>query len=287
MKRLIISIIFILSAVLLFAAFEYIPGNVKIKALTYNTTAGKMGIENAVINPASAAFTDLADISLSYENLFGFAHAFALTGAYKTEFGTMGAKYSEFFVLGDYADNDSIISTGTKMHTERTVALTYGIPLADMISFGTNINFLYLEQLDNGSNFYYTLDFGIIGTVYRRWNIGLSVRNISNSYITGTLTSYRYYFDRAVSAGLSFEPYDDFTALFDVSKSAGYPTSFGGGIDYGIMKDILILRFGIRTYPMEYAGGFEIKFNKFSLDYTYSATQYLNGMHLVQLNYNF
>lgn len=287
MKRITITLCMMLAAVMLFAAFEYLPGNVKVKAMRYNTTAIKMGIENAIINPASAAFTDKSDISLSYENLFGFTHAFALHGSYKTSYGTVGAKYTEFFVLGDYANADSLISSGTKLHTERTVAITYGVPLADVISFGTNINMMYLEQVDNGANLYYTVDLGLLSTIYRRWNIGLAVRNITNSYITGTLTSYRYYFDRSVSAGISFEPYDDFIASFDVSKSADYPTSFGGAVNYGIMEDVLTLRFGVRSYPMEYSGGFELAFGKISLDYTYAATQYLNNMHLVQLNYNF
>lgn len=287
MKRISITLCLLLISVMLFPAFEYLPGNVKIKALRYNTTAIKMGIENALINPASAAYTYKSDIALSYENLFGFTHAFSLAGSYKTQYGTVGGKYTELFVLGDYADADSVISTGSRLHTERTVSITYGVPLADMISFGTNINMLYLEQADNGANMYYTVDLGLLSTIYRRWNIGIAARNITNSYITGTLTSYRYYFDRAVSAGISFEPYDDFITSFDVSKSADYPTSFGGGVNYGIMKDVLTLRFGVRSYPMEYSGGLELMFGQFSLDYTYAATQYLNGMHLVQLNYHF
>ncbi len=287
MKKNIITIILMLSALLSFAAFEYIPGNVKVKSMRYCTSSLLMGIENAIINPASITATDIANISLSYENLYGFTHSFALYGSYMTQYGVMGAKFSEYFVLGDYANNDSIISTGTRMHTERVVNITYGIPLANVLSFGTNINLLYLEQIDNGSNIYYTIDMGLIGTIYKRWNLGIAVKNITNSYIAGTMTSNRYYIERTVSAGISFEPYSNFFTSFDVSKSAGWPTSFGGAVNYEIVEDVFIVRCGIRSFPIEYAGGFEIILNQFSIDYGYSANQYVNGIHLIQLNYNF
>ncbi len=287
MKKNIITITLILFALLSFAAFEYVPGNVKVKSMRYCTSSLLMGIENAMINPASITATNISDISLSYENLYGFTHSFALSGSYMTQYGVMGAKFSEYFVLGDYANSDSIISTGTRMHTERIVNITYGIPLANVLSFGTNINLLYLEQIDNGSNIYYTIDMGLIGTIYKRWNLGIAVKNITNSYIAGIMTSNRYYIERVVSAGISFEPYDNFITSFDVSKSAGWPTSFGGAVNYEIVEDVFIVRCGVRSFPIEYSGGFEIILNKFSIDYGYSANQYVNGIHLIQLNYNF
>ncbi|MDY6787106.1 MAG: hypothetical protein SVK54_03160 [candidate division WOR-3 bacterium] len=274
-------------AILVFPAFEYIPGAIKSKSMRFNCTSIVMGIDNAFLNPASITGVDKGDISISYENLFMFTHAFALTGGYRTDYGTVGLKYSEMFVLGDYADMDSVISTGTKLHTERTVQMTYGVKLADVMRVGTNVNALYLEQKNYGSNIYYTADIGIIGTVYNRWNLGIAVKNITNSYISGTLTNTRYYFDRTVSAGVSFEPYDNFITSFDVSKAAGRPTSIGGGLLYELVEDIFILRAGLRSYPMEYAGGFEVKKGQFSIDYGYTATRELSGMHLIQLNYKF
>lgn len=287
MKRFIAIFIILATAIALFPAYEFMPGNVKVKTMTFNTTSLIMGIDNVIVNPASITGTEYADVNASYENIMFLVNTFAAAGAYKTPYGTVGARYSELFVISDYADADSIITTGTRLYTERAGAITYGIPLADVLSFGTNVNILYMDQKDYGSNVFYTVDFGFIGTIYERWNIGLSVSNITSTYIESAIDEHRYYFDRKVSAGISFLPYKNLITSFDVSKTAGWPTSFGGAIQYELFENLFTVRAGVKSFPMQYGAGFEVTVNKFSIDYGYTSDQYQNGVHHIQLNYTF
>ena len=288
MKKFIISSFLFFAFILyIFPAFEFMPGNVKVKSMQYTTTALIMGMDNTIINPASLIGVDYIETNVSYENLYWFVHTFSASIGYNTGYGVIGGKYAELFVIGDNTDTDTVLATNARLHTERSFQLTYATKLADVLSFGSNVNFLYLSQLNSSSNFYYTFDFGLIGQVYERWNIGLSVRNASNSYIIGGIDQYKYYFDRTVSAGLSFEPYDNLTTSFDVSKSTGWPTSFGGGIEYEMYEGLFTIRAGARSYPIEYGAGFEIEFEKFSIDYGFTANQYISDRHHIQLNYSF
>ena len=288
MKNKLAIIILILAVSLaLFPAYEFMPGNVKVKTMTFNTTALILGIDNVIVNPASITGTDVAAVNASYENLLYLINTFAVAGAYKTSYGTIGAKYSELFVLGDYANTDSIISTGTRLYTERAGTVTYGIPLAEVLSFGTNVNILYLDQKDYGSNIYYTVDLGFIGTIYERWNIGIAVSNLTSTYIESSIDEHRYYFDRKVSAGISFLPYKNLITSFDVSKAAGWPTSFGGAIQYELFEDLFTIRAGVKSFPIQYGAGFEVQVRNFSIDYGYTADQFENAVHHIQLNYTF
>lgn len=286
-KKLAIIALILAVSLALFPAYEFMPGNVKVKTMTFNTTALILGIDNVIVNPASITGTDMAAVNASYENLLYLINTFAVAGAYKTPYGTIGAKYSELFVLGDYANTDSIISTGTRLYTERAGTVTYGIPLADVLSFGTNVNVLYLDQKDYGSNVYYTVDLGFIGTIYERWNIGIAVSNLTSTYIESSIDEHRYYFDRKVSAGISFLPYKNLITSFDVSKAAGWPTSFGGAIQYELFEDLFTIRAGVKSFPIQYGAGFEVQVRKFSIDYGYTADQFENGVHHIQLNYTF
>ncbi len=286
-KYIILFIIIFIFSINVFAAFEYTPGNVKIKSMQYSTTALIMGIDNTVVNPASVVGVNNIDLNVSYENLFLFVHSFAGAVGYKTEYGALAAQYTELFVIGDYTTEDSIIETDSKLHTERTFRLTYGIELSDIISFGTSANLLYISQKNQGSVFNYTFDFGLIGNIYERWQLGLAILNATDNYIIGGIDQYRYYIDRTVSAGIAFLPYDNLRTSFDVSKSADYPTSIGMGLEYDIMDDLFTIRAGARSYPVEYGAGFEVKMDKFSIDYGYSATQIIGEQHHLQLNYKF
>jgi len=287
MKRILISIIIFVLTLPVFAAFDYMPGNVLAKTLSGNTAAWVSGIDNITVNPASITGVKNLDFYISYENMYLFTHTFAAAVGYNSGFGGLGFKYSEFFVIGDYANTDSIISSNTRLHTERVGQLTYGLAFDEYFSIGANVNLLYLQQLDYGDNIYYTIDLGAVGTVYDRWTIGVSVANITASYVNGLMENYRYYMDRSISAGLSFQPYDGVTTLFNVSKSAGYPTSFGFGLIYELLKDRFMITASAKSYPMEYGAGFRVKVNRFSLDYGYTAATALTGNHHIQLNYAF
>lgn len=287
MKRIIIITAVLALTMPLFAAFDYMPGNVLTKTLCGNTSAWAGGMDNISVNPASITGVRNIDISVAYENLYFFAHTFAAAAAYRSSFGAIGIKYSEFITLGDYADADSIISSNTRLHNEKVAQLTYGLSLDEYISVGANVNVLYLWQLGFGDNIYYTVDLGASGRIYDRWVLGISVANITASYINGVMENYRYYMDRSISAGLSYEPYEGVTTMFNVSKSAGYPTSFGFGTVYELLKDRFMITAGVKSYPMQYGAGFRVKVSKFSVDYGYTAAAALSSNHHIQLNYSF
>ena len=149
------------------------------------------------------------------------------------------------------------------------------------------MNILYLDQKDYGSNIYYTVDLGFIGTIYERWNIGIAVSNLTSTYIESSIDEHRYYFDRKVSAGISFLPYKNLITSFDVSKAAGWPTSFGGAIQYELFEDLFTIRAGVKSFPIQYGAGFEVQVRNFSIDYGYTADQFENAVHHIQLNYTF
>jgi len=291
MKKTVIIIIIALSFSGVFAVFEYMPGNVQPRTMCLATTSLIMGIDNIVANPASITGVKRMEGYLSYENLYMFAHAASAGFGYSFPTSAVGVKYSEFFVLGDYASEDSILAENARLHTERTVQLSYGGALQDIISIGTNVNFLYLSQKnevqEDFNNMYYTVDAGIIGKIYERWFIGISVFNLTNTYINGYLDTYRYYVDRRVSAGLSFEPYKNLITSFDVSKTAEEPTSFGFGIVYEILKNTFEITAGARSYPVSYGAGFKATFNKLTLDYGYTGIAQMPPRHHVQISYFF
>ncbi|HAV91822.1 TPA: hypothetical protein DCW38_01395 [candidate division WOR-3 bacterium] len=291
MKKIIFILIAVCSFTMLFAVFEYMPGNVQPRTMCLATTSLIMGIDNIVANPASISGVKRIDGYLSYENLYLFAHAATAGFGYKFNSSAVGLKYSEFFVLGDYADEDSILAENTRLHTERTVQLTYGGMLQDVISVGTNVNFLYLSQKNETqqdfNNLYYTVDLGLIGKIYDRWSLGISVFNLTNTYINGYLDTYRYYVERKVSAGLSFEPYTNLVTSFDVSKVSEEPTSFGFGIVYEIVKNTFEITTGVRSFPVSYGAGFKAKFDKMSVDYGYTGIAQMPSRHHVQISYFF
>ena len=291
MKKIIFILIFVLSFSSVFAVFEYLPGNVQPRTMCLATTALIMGIDNIIANPASITGVNRIDGYLSYENLYLFTHAATAGFGYKFNSSAVGLKYSEFFVMGDYADEDSVLEENANLHTERTVQLTYGGNLQDLISVGTNVNFLYLSQKsedpESFNNLYYTVDVGLIGKIYERWLIGISVFNVTNTYINGYMDTYRYYIDRKVSAGLSFEPYKNLVTSFDVSKVAEEPTSFGFGIIYEILKNTFEITSGVRSYPVSYGAGFKAKFNKLAIDYGYTGVAQMPSRHHIQISYFF
>ncbi|MDD3803305.1 MAG: hypothetical protein PHW02_02830, partial [bacterium] len=269
----------------------YMPGNVQPRTMCLATTSLIMGLDNVVANPASITGVKRMDAFLSYENLYSFTHAASAGFGYRFSSSAVGLKYSEFFVLGDYANEDSIIAENANLHTERTVQLSYGGNLQDVISLGTTVNFLYLSQKNESqedfSNMYYTVDAGLIGKIYERWLIGISVFNLTNTYINGYLDTYRYYVERKVSAGLSFEPYTNLTTSFDISKVSEEPTSFGFGIIYGILKNTFEITTGVRSYPVSYGAGFKAKFDKLTVDYGYTGIAQMPSRHHIQLSYFF
>ncbi|PIP14233.1 MAG: hypothetical protein COX48_01965 [bacterium (Candidatus Stahlbacteria) CG23_combo_of_CG06-09_8_20_14_all_34_7] len=291
MKKIILFLSIICTFNITFAVFEYMPGNVQPRTMCLATTSLIMGIDNIVANPASISGVRHIDGYLSYENLYMFTHAASAGFGYKFSSNAVGLKYSEFFVIGDNANEDSILAENTRLHTERTVQLTYGGNLQDMISVGTNVNFLYLSQKnevqEDFNNMYYTVDFGLIGRIYKRWSLGISVFNLTNTYINGYMDTYRYYIERKVSAGLSFEPYKNLITSFDVSKVSEEPTSFGFGIVYELMKNTFEMTTGVRSYPVSYGGGFKAKFNKFEVDYGYTGIMQLPSRHHIQISYYF
>ncbi|MGE3063174.1 MAG: hypothetical protein AB7T10_06020 [bacterium] len=291
MKKLLLIFIFVFSFSALFAVFEYLPGNVQPRTMCLATTSLIMGLDNIVANPASITGVRGIDAYLSYENLYLFTHAATAGFGYKFPTSAVGLKYSEFFILGDYADEDSIISENTNLHTERTVQLSYGGNLQDIISVGTNVNFLYLSQKnesqENFNNMYYTVDAGLIGKIYERWLIGISVFNVTNTYINGYMDTYRYYIERKISAGLSFEPYKNLVTSFDISKVTDEPTSFGFGIIYELLKNTFEISTGVRSYPVSYGAGFKATFNKFTVDYGYTGVAQMPSRHHVQISYFF
>lgn len=289
-----IVLVFIISFLIFlnsFAVFEYIPGNVQSKSMAFATTGMLTGIENIIVNPASIVGLEKYQVSVSYENLYKFIHTASIAGGYYSNYGNIGLKYSELFVLGDYSNIDSLISRNTRLQTERVVQLTYGLGLNEIIMFGTNINFLFIEQkmegIDGNNNIYYTADLGLIGKIYDRWYIGLSVSNLTDTYIVGSMSNERYYISRKVSAGLTFNPYEILTTNFDVSKTSGEPTSFGFSLKSQIVKNVFTIFSGVRNYPTTLGLGFELKFKNLSLDYGYTTVINLPSRNHIQLSYLF
>ncbi|MEO0233827.1 MAG: hypothetical protein ABIN11_01940 [candidate division WOR-3 bacterium] len=290
-KKVLIFIISFLLFLNSFAVFEYIPGNVQSKSMAFATTGMLTGIENITVNPASIVGLDKYQVSVSYENLYRFIHTVSISGGYYSNYGNLGLKYSELFVLGDYSNMDSIISTNTRLQTERVVQLTYGMGFNDVIMVGTNINFLFVEQkmegIDDNNNIYYTADLGIIGRIYDRWFIGLSVSNLTDTYIVGSMSNERYYITRKVSGGLTFSPYESLTTNFDLSKTSGEPTSFGFSFKSQIVKNVFTIFSGVRNYPATLGLGFELKIKNISIDYGYTTVINLPSRNHIQLSYSF
>ncbi len=290
-KIILIFIISFLTFIYSYAAFEYIPGNVQTKSMAYATTGMISGIDNITVNPASIMGLDKYQVSVSYENLYRFIHAASLSGGYFSDYGNIGLKYSELFVIGDYSNGDSLLSTNTRLQTERVVQLTYGLGFNDLIFFGTNLNFLFIEQkmegVDANNNIFYTADLGMIGKVYDRWFIGLAVSNFTDTYIVGAMSNQRYYITRKVSAGLTYLPYESLTTNFDISKVSGEPTSFGFSLKYQLIKNLFTIYSGVRSYPTNLGIGFEMKIKNLSIDYGYTTVVNLPSRNHIQLSYSF
>ncbi len=274
-----------------FASFDYIAGNVRSRTMVLATTAIVNGIDNIVVNPASIAGINKYEFNISYENLYRFIHSVSIAGGYGSSYGNLGLKYSELFVVGDHSDQDSIITENTRLQTERVVQLTYGLDFNDNIMIGTNVNFLYLEQkligVTDNNNIYYTADIGMIGKIYDRWFMGISITNITNTAINSSLNSERYYLTRKVSGGLTFKPYETLITSFDVSKISSQPTSFGFSVDYDLAKNLFSIYSGLRSFPTTFGLGFRLYIKKLSIDYGYSTVFNLPSRNHIQLSYTF
>lgn len=268
-------------------AFDDIEVSARARALG-GATAAWLGDDYAPFhNPASLAWLDGVNGAASYVRPFGFdflSQSTAVAGlALPGRLGGVALGVRRFGVRW----------LGEDLTGETTVALAHGIHLLrdsqSELAVGWVMDLYSLDYgrsvtgIDPGSATGVGLGLGATAVVRDRTRVGFQALNL-NSPALGERDSQDL--RRAVSVGVSYQPYPTVETVLDVTHELGREVQYRGGAEFAL-TDLVWLRAGIRTEPNTFTAGIGLAHKGIGFDYGFSTGGVLGETHQFGLRYRF
>jgi hypothetical protein len=250
----------IILVIFLNQAFERYAVSAQNTALAQAATASAMHVDAVRFNPAALALLQQNHVSAGYEYvLSGIEGLHNINIGFARPFfkGGIGLELSEF---------------GFTEQKEQAVTLGYGLNLTDDFKFGMSSDLYIIDNARTGTSFSYGLNFGLLGTLYKKWMLGAFVHNINQPAFSTTEQGKLPY---EIRAGFAYRPFQDILSEIDISMcedeyrvhTAACFTVF----------EALALRFGVKTNPTVISTGTGIAHKFIEIDY---AVEYLPDLPL-------
>lgn len=285
MKRFLFILFLLVFAKSLFPAFEDFKTGTRPDALGGAFTALSDDHNASFWNPAGLSYLDRAEVFSTYKRLFGIVNYFTFNTCLPTKWGSFALSVRESSVKGDYTDNSgTIVERNTTLEAERAIIASHGFHLLKEVSFGYSLTAYNIQNVRFGDYYAIGVDIGIIMDVYRRWRIGFVYHNLNSPTIGGT---FKHQLPEEVSLGLSYMPFESVITLLDFDKQIGYDINVKMGVEVTIFKELLILRGGVETEPVDFSLGFGTGFKHVRINYAFKTHAELPITHFVEAGWEF
>ncbi len=283
MKKLLkIIFITILLPSISHSAFEDVESSPRAEGMAEAVTACPRDPSEAIYNPAGIAFLKGMRVNAFYKKPFGFVNSAGASISFENTLGSTAINARWLSVKGDYRSSDSsLISQDAELHREMFFSVTHAIKLNEFFYSGLSVSAYSLKQERFGSAYALGLDFGVLGSLYRVWKIGVSMRNINSPSVGRESPEY---LPRVIRAGLSFSPSDKISTSVDFRQEIGYPLRISFGQEYGV-SDYLFVRAGVQTEPVRFSAGFSLYYSQFGFDYSVIQHSVLPLTHVLSMGY--
>jgi hypothetical protein len=234
------------------AGFEQTEGGARARAMG-NAFVGLADDVWAIqYNPAGLARVSSLEFSGFYSpQPFGLAELrlMALAAAYPTSVGTFGVAARRF---------------GFELYRETSFSIGYAREIGGVFA-GLNVNYHSVAIERYGSAETFALDAGVLVPVVESLRFGIAARNVSAAAIGES----RERLPQTFTAGLAYSPIENADMAFDYQKEPGFVASPRGGIEYWIIREV-VLRLGFSDQPSSYTAGLGLRYMFVQFDYGFA-----------------
>ncbi len=285
MKKLFLILCFLVLAVRLFGAFEDFQTGTRPNAMAGAFTALADDHNAPFWNPSGLSYVDSPEIFSTYKRLFGIISNFTFSSSIPSKWGNFAFCLRESSVKGDYTDAMGyVIKSNTTLEAERAMIVSHGFRIIEEVSFGYNLTGYQLQNIRFGDYLAFGVDIGMIMEVYRHWKIGFFYRNVNGPSIGD---EFKHPLPEQISVGLSYSPFNNVITLLDFEKQLGYDINTKMGAEVEIIKNLLVLRSGVETEPVDFSIGFGSGFKHLRVNYAFRTHPELPFTHEMEAGWKF
>ena len=243
------------------AAFAFRPVGARAGGMGDTFAALAEGAEAVFWNPGAIARAKGTELTAGYERPFGMGElALQSIGAVMPlPRGAVGIGY---------------VGHGFSLYREQTVGLTYACGLSSRLALGAAVRTMHLSVEGLEGHRWAAFDLGARARLSETVSLGLSAWNVSGQ-AAGVL-------GQGGMAGIGFAAAPGVTAVIDVRKEAGTPTSVSAGLEYSA-GDRVLLRTGAGSGPERLSLGLGLIRRWLQIDYAAIHHNVLGVSHRVSL----
>lgn len=235
---------------------------------------------------ATVAFSDCYAIGNNVAGLAGIKNA-AFFSTYDSHYGFDGINTLGFGAVAPFSENlgggMAIQRFGDKVFNQTSVGIGAG-HLIGRFRLGLKMNYLQTaihSDVVTLSKKAVAFELGGIVMLSSKLFLGAHMFNLTQSRYTG---HDREPVDTSLKTGLFYKPSAKLRLSGELEKISAYPISFRAGIEYEIIKKV-VLRTGIATQPQTSHFGFGFQGTKLQIDYAVSTHPQLGWSHHFTLTY--
>jgi hypothetical protein len=285
MKKILYVLLMLMIGVPLNGAFEDLKTGTRPAGLGGAFTALSNDHNASFWNPAGLSDLESPEMFSTYKRLFAVVNHFTFSACMPTRYGGFGLAVRETSVKGDYTDGSgAVIEEQTTLEAERALLLSHGFHLMEEVSFGYNVVAYQVQNIRFDNCLAFGADVGMLMEVYQRWQFGFFFRNLNSPTIGET---FQYALPEEISLGIAYIPFEQVITLLDFEKQFGYEINVKMGTEVVIIDELLILRGGIETEPVDISLGFGTGYRNLKLNYAFRTHSTLPLTHLVEAGWKF
>ena len=246
--------------------------------------------------PQGARSSALGHASVGLVDLFAFHHNPGALGFMKT--GGAAVTYENRYLLRELQSQGfvvaqpmktGVISIGGQFYGHEQFRTTrigggYSMQLSDNFSAGVQLNYMNL-RLDPfyGVRHTLTAEFGMLLKVNDKLNIGFSVLNLGRAQLSAFQDDR---FSTILRLGASYQISQHLLLVTELSKDITYAARLRGGMEYS-PNEQFYLRIGVQGAPVEFSGGFGMKWDRLMLDLGTNYHQILGWTPSISMLFHF
>ncbi|MCS7229844.1 MAG: hypothetical protein RMJ81_05845 [Candidatus Kryptonium sp.] len=158
-------------------------------------------------------------------------------------------------------------------------SIAYGF---EIFNFGLNLCYNFVSIKNYGKAGAFSADLGFFSRSLKSIRFGFVLKNL----VADKIGKAKERMPKEIEFGFAFLPYDNLI----ISASAHKEINFREGLKYGLeytIANIVMLRFGLSNYPIQYSGGIGVKLSIFQFDYGVDNHQLLGLTHQITLTAKF
>ena len=168
-------------------------------------------------------------------------------------------------------------------YNEARIGLAYATTLFEKLSLGAKVNYARTSIENYGSAGAVFIDLGVSLEIIEGLSMGARVFNANQGELDSEIGEQ---IPTTLDLGAAYQVTDRVLFLVDVQKQVNFPTSFRGGIEYGVL-DFLQVRAGVSTQPVTVNFGIGLDYKGIEFDFANSLHEYLGYTPSISLSYRF